>query len=450
MELVKFRDQLFIEGEKLGFSDIELYYEKSSNFSCQIFKGEIDGYESSTVGGVSVRGLYNGKMGYAYTEKLDEDSIKFLLENAKENAQLIEDDPEELFAGNAKYEEVNFFSPALTEVSAEDKIAFLKDVEKKVLAYDPRVDQVDFAVIQDESSEKALFNNKGLALSDQNNFLFVAVSALVKEGEEIKNGMCIKLTKDFTSLNADEIAKTAVEEALSYLGGKTYPNKKYPVILKNTAVASLLAVFAPSFSAEAVQKGQSLLKGKLGETIASDKVTLLDDPFLPEGIKSSTFDSEGVPTKKLTVVENGKLNSYFYNLKTAKKDGVESTGHGYKSSYKGTVGVTPSNFYIEPAESSYEQLYSSLEEGIIITELAGLHSGANQISGDFSLMAYGYYVKEGKIEGATNLMTIAGNFFEVLRDVEEVGSDLKFSPMGGYGYIGSPSLKIKSIAVTVD
>ncbi|PAV29777.1 peptidase U62 [Virgibacillus profundi] len=451
MELTTFRNQLFTEGEKLGLTDIELYYEKQESFSCQIFKGEIDGYESSTVNGISVRGLYNGQMGYAYTEKLDEESILFLLESIRENAPLIEDEPEEMFTGeDANYQEVDYYSTNLQAVTVEDKIAFLKEVEKKIYAYDSRVVQTDYATIQDQSIEKELFNNKGLFLSDRNNFLNVIISVVVKEGEEIKSDMYFKITKDFASLDADEIAKKAVEKSLSYLGEQAYPDKNYPVILKNSAAAALITTFASSFSAEAVQKGQSQLKGKLDEKVASEHVTLLDDPFLPEGTRSGTFDSEGVPTGQLNVVENGKLKSYFYNLKTAKKDGVSSTGHGHKPSYKETIGVSPSNFYVVPSEKTYMELYEKLEEGIIITDLAGLHSGANPISGDFSLAANGFYVKNGKIVGPTTLMTVAGNFFEVLQEIEQVGSDLEFSPMGGSGYIGSPSLKLKGLAVTFD
>ena len=177
---------------------------------------------------------------------------------------------------------------------------------------------------------------------------------------------------------------------------------------------------------------------------------MLDNPFLPDGTRSGTFDSEGVPTRNLNVVENGKLTSYFHNLKTAKKDGVSSTGHGYKPSYKETIGVSPSNFYVVPREINYEGLYKNIEEGIIITDLAGLHSGADPISGDFSLAANGFYVKNGKIVGPTTLMSVAGNFFEVLLEIEQVGSDLEFSPMGGSGYIGSPSIKLKGLSVTFD
>ncbi|WP_026905855.1 TldD/PmbA family protein [Paucisalibacillus globulus] len=450
MDLITFRNKLFAEGEKIGLSDIELYYEKQSGFGCQVSQGEIDDYRSSTVSAVSVRGLYQGKMGYAYTEKLDEDSVSFLLSNLKENSVLIEGDPEKLFTGDTTYEKLDFYSPALLETTIEEKINFLKEVTNKIYEYDKRVVQTSYASIQDQLVEKAIFNNNGLSLQDRNNFLFVMFLVVVKEDEEIKSDYYFKLTKDLGAMDADEIAKEAVEKSLRHLGGKPYPNKTYPIILNNSASAGLLAVFSPTFSAKSVQDNQSRLKGKLDTMIASKAITLIDNPHLPDGIKSGTFDSEGVPTRKLTVVENGILKSYFHNLKTAEKDGVKSTGHGNKSSYKDSIGVSPSNFYVLPGDTSYEDLYKDFEEGIMITRLSGLHSGADHVSGDFSLAAEGFYIKDGKILSPTNQMTIAGNFFELLHNVESVGTDLEFTPADFYGYIGSPSLKIKGLAVTID
>lgn len=450
MNILEFRDHIFTNGEKLGITDIELYYERQSGFGCQIFQGEIDDYRSLTIIGVSVRGIYNGKMGYAYTEKLDEESISFLLDNIIENATLIEDEPVDLFSGEASYEEQDFYSKSLAEVSINQKIELLKEIEKQIYEVDPRVIQTNFASLQDQLIEKAIYNNKGLTLEDRNNFLYIMLSVVVQEEEELKSDYYFKLTKDFHSLNPSEIALEAVEKSLKQLGGKSYTNKSYPVIIQGSAAAGLLATFSPSFSAKTVQDSQSRLKGKLNSTIASSLVTLIDNPFFPSGTRSGTFDSEGVPTKKITIVENGILKTFFHNLKTAKVDGVESTGHGYKSSYKDAIGVSPSNLYVSPGKESFEELYADLKEGIIITSLSGLHSGANEISGDFSLAANGLFVKNGKIVSPTSQLTIAGNFFDLLKDIEKIGNDLEFSPMDYYGYIGSPSLKIKQLAITFD
>ncbi len=450
MNLEQLKEQLFREGEQIGFTDVELYYEKNESLTIGVYEGKVDEYDFADVQGVSVRGLYNGKTGYAYTEKLDEDSISFLLKNAAENAELIESEPEQFFTEEATYEDTKFYTPGLEEVKPEDMIQLLQAVEKKVLASDERVTKMGMAKIQRTTTEKGIFNNKGMALKENNNFLMYIVSVYVQENDELKSGMAFTITKDFNELNADKIAKEVVGKGLSMLGEQNYPNKNYPVVLQNDAAASLLATFTSSFSAQSVQDDQSRLKGKLGETIAANHVTFVDNPLLSEGIRSATFDSEGVPTKKHTIVENGKLQTYFHNLKTARKDGVQTTGHAHRGSHKGAIEVSPSNFYIEPTKQTYEQLYEGIEEGIIITDLAGMHSGANPISGDFSLAADGYYVKDGKIVGPTRQMTVAGNFFEVLQDIEEIGGDLEFSPMDFNGYIGSPSLKIKSLAVTVD
>src|SRR5699024_2035495 len=198
------------------------------------------------------------------------------------------------------------------------------------------------------------------------------------------------------------------------------------------------------------QKEQSRLKGRLNDQIASDIVTLIDDPFLSVGIASRTFDAEVVTTSKCKVVDHGRLTTFFHNQHTAKKYDVSFTDHGGRPFYKEYLKVSSFKFIVDPGKESFEALYSSMEEGIIITDLAGMHSGADPISGDFSLAAGGFYVKDGKIVGPTNLMTVAGNFFDVLKDVIHVGNDLTFSPMRMNGYIGSPSLKIKQLSIAVD
>ncbi|MFJ5714771.1 TldD/PmbA family protein [Neobacillus sp. NPDC093127] len=447
MNIQEFQANLFSAALASGFTDVEMYYEKKEVFGCQIFKGEIDQYEIAEDGGVSFRGIFNGKMGYAYTEKIDDASIPFLLDNAKENTLIINDeDSEEIFAGSSHYEQGNFFSTALNEVTIPEKIQFIKDAERELLELDPRIVATDYCMIRTESVSRSLSNNKGLSLTDGMNYLYVILEAIVKDGEETKSAYEFKVSKDFHGLNAKEIAKKAGEEALSQLGSKNIESKDYPVLLRNDAAASLLATYSANFSAENTQAGISSLKDKLGSQIANQKITIVDDPFLEDGLASRTFDSEGVATKKLTLVESGVLQSLLHNQKTAKKEQAETTGHAHKDSYKNAVKVGPSNLYIEPSDLSFEDLLAVMGEGILITSLSGLHSGANTVSGDFSLAANGFYVADGKVQYPVNLMTIAGNFYQLLQDVEEIGSDLTF-PLSP---IGSPSVLVKSLSVTVE
>lgn len=453
MNLLDFKQELFRLGEEAGFTDMELYYEKEEKFGCQLFEGEIDSYETSEVLGVSFRGVYNGKMGLAFTELLDEKSISFLIENAKENSQLIEEvEQEEIFAGSENYETATFYESSLAEVTIPEKISLLKEIEHYINEYeDERVKGTDYFMLSSAETERAILNSKGLSLQEKQNHLGIYLSVVAKQGDEVRTGVYTKFTKDFASLNAREIANQAVEEALSQLNAQSVESKNYPVLLRHDAAGSLLNTFSPIFSAEKTQKGESLLKDQLGEEIAVSTLQIVDDPTLKDGLLSRTFDSEGVATRKQEVVRDGKLVALLHNQKTAKKQGVASTGHGYKGSYKGTITVAPTNLFIQPTDVSYDSLVSSIEEGILITELSGLHSGANTVSGDFSVAANGYYIKGGKIEIAVTQMTIAGNFYELLKNIDAVGSDLEFAmSFVAPGYIGSPSLVIKELAVTVE
>lgn len=447
MNIQEFQTKLFNAAEASGFTDVEMYYEKKEVFGCQIFKGEIDQYELAEDGGISFRGIIDGKMGYAYSEKIDEASIPFLLKNAKENADVMEEDEvEEIFAGSNHYEQRSFFSEALDEVTIPEKIQWIKEIEREALAYDPRIAATDYCLIRSESMTKNLVNNKGLSLSDRNNYLYVVLEAIAKQGEETKAGIALIGTRDFHSLNAKEIAQKAAEEALSQLGSRNIESKEYPVLLTNYAAANLFATYSDNFSAENTQAGISALKDKLGTRIAGENITIVDDPFLEKGLNNRTFDGEGVATKKLTLVESGILQSLLHNQKTAKKDQTETTGHANKNSYKGAVKVGPSNLYIEPSDISFEELLASIDEGVLIHNLAGLHSGTNLVSGDFSVAANGYYVRDGKVQYPVNLMTIAGNFYQLLKDVEKIGSDLTF-PLSP---VGAPALLVKSLSVTVE
>lgn len=447
MNIQQFQQSLFDLGKKHGFTEMELYFEREEEFSCSLFKGELDSYETSEIAGVSFRGLFDGKMGYAFTEKIDDDSLLYLVENAKENAQLIEEEvQDEIFAGSKSYQDGSFYSTELADVSIPEKIALLNDIEKHLYAYDERVKGTNYFKLQSGETERSIINSKGLSLQEKANYMYIYLSVVVKQGDETKTGTYVKVTRNFSDFDPEKIAQYAVEEALSKLNAKTAKSKKYPVLLRNDAAGSFLETYASIFSAEVAQKGQSLLKDKEGEVIASSSLQLVDDPFLEAGLSSRTFDSEGVATLKKDIIKDGKLVTLLHNRKTALKAGVESTGNAHKSSYKGTMTVAPTNFYILPAEKSFDELVGSITEGIVISDLAGLHSGADTVSGNFSLAAQGFYVKDGKIQNAVKQMTVAGNFFELLKSIEEIGSDLDCSMSS----VSSPSLLIKELAVTVE
>ena len=436
---------LFEKGKLAGFGDMEVYYQRNSSFNIKVFESEITNYAISDEEGLSFRGLYNNKMGYAYTEKVDESSVDMLIKEAKINAMIIDSDDEEfIFEGSKEYKEVNNYNPELEKVSNEDKIKLAFELEKEALSLDKRVEAVEHCIYSESSSESIVINTKGLKLEDKSNLAFAYMGVKVKEGDDIKTAGKYAITNDFSKIDIKKIAKDSVDEAISLLGAKSVQSGDYEIILRNDMSANLLESFSSIFSAEAVQKDLSLLKGKLGEKIGNELITVIDDPLMEGGISSTGFDSEGVATKCKKLIDKGTLKTFLHSLKTAKKDGVEPTGNGFKG-YKSSISIAPTNMYIENGDTSLEDMVKTIDKGILISDLQGLHSGLNTISGDFSLSAYGYLIENGKVIRPVNQITIAGNYFEVLNNVEILGNDLEFE-LGG-GYFGSPSLKIKKLSV---
>jgi len=440
-------DKIFQKGRETGLNDMEVYYSEGSSLSLKVFQKDLDGYSLSESEGLSLRGTYKGKMGYSYTEKVDETSIDQLVKDAAENALIIDSEDEEyIFEGSKEYKKVDSFNQTLSNVGEEQKINFVKSLEEEAFRLDKRIASVEVCIYGDGYGETIMSNTKGLFLRDKSNIAYTYIAVVAKDGEDIKTGMAYRTGNDFNAFNAQDIAREAVDEALALLGAKSVKSGDYNVIIRNSAAADLMEAFTGIFSAEAVQKNLSLLKGKLNEKIASDKFTLIDDPYMEGGLASKSFDGEGVACKYKKVVDKGVLKTYLYNLKTAKKDGVDTTGNASKGSYKSSIGISPSNFFVEKGERTLDEMVADIDKGILITELQGLHSGLNSVSGDFSLAALGFLIQDGKISRPVEQITMAGNYFDMLKNIEETGSDLKFG-MPGEAYIGSPSLRIKKLSI---
>lgn len=448
MEWEQMAERLFAMGKQKNATDMEAFGAAGRQLEIKFFKGEMADYSLSESRGISLRGLVDGKMGYSYSEKLDEASAELLAEQMAGSAAVIDsEDKQEIYEGSDAYETVDVYNPKLDETPVADKIEFTRELEQAALDQDERVSAVNYCLYGESQGEVWMINTKGLNLHEKANLAYAYLSVVVKEDGDIKTGAKFIAGNDFGKFSAKKLAEKAVQEALSLLGAKSVPAGGYPVILRYDVAGDLLGAFGGIFSAEAVQKGLSLLKGRLNEPIAADTVSIIDDPFMAGGLASASFDGEGVATRYKRVVDKGVLTTYLHNLKTAAKDNVASTGNASKPSYKATVGIAPSNFYIENGETSLESMMGKMGRGLLIIDVQGLHSGLNAVSGDFSLPATGYLVEDGKIVRPVDQITIAGNFFEMLKDIAMVGSDLTFG-MPGTAYIGSPSLWINQLSVS--
>ncbi len=447
MNREQFIEKLFQRAKAEGFSAAEIYYAAGESFSVSVFGGEITDYSAADSAGLSFRALLDGKMGYASSEALDEEAIDFLIAGAKENAQLIESpDAQFLHPGSPEYAQVQNHNPAIDNLPAADKIALCKELERQVLAADPRIKQVGGCSIFSESGEVEIVNTLGLRLRHRSNLIGGYVEPVAVDAERTSSGFSMFFEDNPSKIDLKSVAERGVREAVDGLYATSISSGTHRVLLRNDCAAKLLSTFSGIFSAERAQKGMSLLKGREGERIAAPILTIVDDPHMPGQAASAPFDAEGVATRVKKVVDGGTLTTLLHNLKTAHKDGVKTTGNASKGGYSAPVSVAPTNLRIEPSKAPLEEMLQALGDGLFITDLQGMHAGADAISGDFSLSAKGYAVRGGKMAEAVHQITVAGNFFDLLKGIEAVGKDLRFSFPGASAF-ASPDLLVAALSV---
>ena len=446
MDRKRFIEQLFARAKEAGFEACDALISEEDSFDTNIIGGEIVEYNVSSSLGLGFRGLKDGKMGCSSTQVLDEDAIDLLVDGAMDNLLLIEsEDRQFIYPGDSEYVNIETYTPELDEVSAAEKIDLAKQLEKLALARDPRVKQVEAAGVQTSSSRTTIVNSLGLNLSRRKNWACAYVVPVVRDGEKAASGMAFRAVSDLKLADPEAIAAEAVQKALDELDASSCDSAAMRILLRPEAARSFLSTFMGVFSADNAQKGMSLLKGREGEKIAADCVTLRDDPHMIGGYASRGFDCEGVATAPRNIIDGGTLTTLLHSLKTAHKQGVKSTGNGLRGT-SGGIAIAPSNVYIQPSDLTDEEMLARLGDGLIITDVTGLHAGADTISGDFSLSAKGARVRGGKIREQVKQVTVAGNFYTMLKDIEAVGSDLRFGFPGSV-YTGSPSLLVKTLSV---
>jgi PmbA protein len=443
-----FAKKLLDRALEKGFADAEVHLSDGNSFSVSILEGEIDKYQNSASRGISFRGTYNGKMGYSYSEWIDDEAIDIIVTEAMQNSEILEE-PEQtkLFTGFAdeKYAEVCSFSEDLQNISIEDRISAAFLMEKTAKAGE-LIKAVDHCGVSYGEGSTLLMNTYGLELEHRSNSAGGNASArAVKEGgddgkSETKVGGEWWRGKNWSEFDPAQIGREAAENAAAKLGAKQVASGRYKIVMQNTTFASLVSAYTTVISADTAQKGLSLLSGKLGEKIASVHFTLLDAPLYPD--RESPFDSEGVATYDKAVIENGVFKTFLHNLKTAAKDGVKSTGNA-SGGYRSPIRVSPRNLYVKPGEISHDELIKKAGDGLYITSLGGLHSGTNSVSGDFSVLAEGFVIENGELTRPVEQITVAGNFFEVIKDVEAVADEDDFR----WGGIGSPAVLLGGLSV---
>ena len=423
-----------------GIEQSQLQITKSKQLSIDLFRHEIENFSVNDSQSVIAAGVINGKFGSSRTEKLDKDTFGFLVKNILTSASLNEkEEVADIFKGSEKYHKKNVFNPALADKATEEKLALIKSIEDKIYAADPRVAEVEVGYGERESAAE-FYNSFGLKLKQKSNYFFISASAVLRDGNETKNNWEAVLENDLSKVDVDKFVDDVVSGAARKFGADSIESKKYPTVIDRSVMASLIDYFLSSAIADEVQRHSSMLEGKLEQKVASSKLTIEEKP-LEKNIFFSYFDGEGVATKNKVVVKNGVLKTYFYNRETAKKDGVESTGNGIWGG--GKVGTGYGNVFVKPGKQSFDEMIAEIKDGVYITSVAGLGTGMNSTSGDFSCQAEGFHIVDGKLAEPLNLITLSGNLLKMLRDLKGFASDVKMS----LGSISVASAYIKSMNI---
>ena len=445
MTFFEFKDLVVAKAQAMGISDYELYYQAAESTSVSAFQHSINQFTSSVEGGVCFRCIVGGRMGYASTEELSEKQAASIVERAADNAANLEaDEPVFLGEGGKTYRTLDRKAYDLPTTDA--LIAKVLSTQEQIYAADPAV--IDGSSTQgiSERSQIAIVNSKGLDLQMDVALSGLVVAAVVTDGKEKANDYQIKLGA-LDTLDTEAMTQKAARTALRKLGGEVAPTGQYPVVFDSEAMSSLLQTFSSVFSSEAAQKGLSKLAGKEGEKIASDVVTLVDDPFHKDNPMPMSFDAEGSPTCEKKIIEGGVFNTLLYNLKTAAVAGKETTGNASKAGYDAPVGVRPFTMYLAGGELTEQQLLEKAANGVYINSLGGLHAGANPVTGDFSLQSAGFMIENGRKTTAVKSFTVAGNFYDLLKNITAVADNMQLPRAMGSTTFGAPSVLVEGLSI---
>ena len=430
------------EVARRGGGQAELYVARERVRRYDARGGGIDSISFADSVALGIRIFRNERMGFAYGFGESGDDIVRTVEAALFCADASDPDPAHgLPDGDEDFPQLALYDAAWESVEDSEKAEFAVGLERRTLAYDPRMKRVRSASLRETITEVKFRNTAGRGGAWRTSRYMASVESVAEQGEEGQTGYGLGFARRFADLSADDVAEEAGRRAIRMLGARGLPTGRYAAVLENAATAELLEVLIPSFLASQVVKGKSMLAGKQGQEIASSKVGICDDPLDAQGSGSQPFDGEGSPCRRNVLVENGVLKGYLADAFWGRKLGTGTTASCRRPAPKAPPAVGISNLLIAPGGRTPMELMRHAGKGILLAEFLGIHT-ADPISGDFSVGAAGIRFEGGEAKEAVRGFAVSGNILSLLRQVSEAGSDFRW-----YGNVGSPSLLVPEIAV---
>lgn len=418
----------------------EAYLQRRRRLNVEVREGRVETLQQSADHGLGLRVIKDHRLGFAYTTNLSREGLTALAASAHANAAAAArdeyrrfPDPAPPVAGLFLYDE------AVRRVPVAEKIELAVAMEQAAREEDARVSIIESSVYQDEEVEVAVANSRGLSHAFRAANFGAYVSLVASADGDSQTGFALDQSLKYADLRARETGREAARRAVALLGARPVPTREMTVLLDPYVAGGFLGLVASALTGEAVLKGRSLFAGRVGQKVAAEHVTLVDDGTLPGAVASAPVDDEGVPTGRTVLVERGCLNGFMHNTYTAARLGGTSTGNGTRGSFKSTPETGTTNFYLEPGTLDPAALMADLAEGFLVTEVLGMHT-ANPISGDFSVGATGRLIKNGRLAEPVRGVAIAGNIMELLLGIEGAANDLRF--IGG---IGAPTVRVQRL-----
>jgi PmbA protein len=422
---------------------VEAYAEEARRTEVTAHKGEVEGLTFAESRGVGVRLIARGRLGYAYAADPSFDEVRAAVAKARENAELATEDEFNALPPAKPIEPISaLFRQDQAALATERKVSVTLDLEHLAVSADPRVAKVDQAGYGDAVSRVAIASTAGVTAEYGRTDCWTVVSALAEQDGETQSGWSFRVARELGELDWGSVAQEAVERSARLLGAVKPASGRLPVVLDPFAGSSFLGILAGALSAESVQKQRSLFADLLGEDVGSPLVTLVDDGRTLDGPAAAPFDDEGVPTGRTELIAHGTLMAFLHNTYTARRGGTDSTGNAQRGGYRSPPGVGTTNFFVQPGATPVSDILRRAEGGVLIQDVSGVHSGANPISGEFSVGATGLRIQGGELDEPLREMTVASTVPEMLKGITAVGDDLRF-----FTAVGVPTILIAEMTV---
>lgn len=427
-----------VAGAAQAGEEVEAYAVRSRDVDVEVFDGDVESLTVAEIEGVGIRVVKDHRQGYAWAGSLDPDVIADTLTEARDNAGFGSPDefygltdPASFAAFDAK--ELDLWHDDLLAVPTSEKVALALALDAATKEIDPRIRGVESASYGDAAVESAVATSLGVGVATRRTVCSCSAFAMAGTGVDTRTGSGFSAARTFADLDPERAARDAAERAVRLLGAAPIPSQRLPVVLDPLVTRSLVSLVGGALSAEAVQRGRSLFVGREGEEVAAPFLTLVDDPTIAESFGAASHDAEGVPTRPLPLIADGRLAAFLHNTYTARRGGTVTTGSAMRAGFKSPPGVGARALSLQPGELTAEEILAAAGDALYVQSVSGLHSGTNPVSGDFSVGADGLLVRGGALAEPVREITIASTIQRMLQDIVHIGADLEWLPGGTAG-----------------